>query len=91
MATHSSTLACEIPWTQKPGRLQFMGRNGITEKEAENLTGGCKKLPLTMHMRGDYLNLTELQGGQVGGGVGKDKGDWKGWGKRENLDSHPEK
>ena len=26
MATHSSTLACEIPWTQKPGRLQFMGR-----------------------------------------------------------------
>ena len=44
-----------------------------------------------MHMRGDYLNLTELQGGQVGGGVGKNKGDWKGWGKRENLDSHPEK
>ena len=26
MATHSRTLACEIPWTQKPGRLQFMGR-----------------------------------------------------------------
>ena len=25
MATHSSTLAWEIPWTEEPGRLQFMG------------------------------------------------------------------
>ena len=26
MATHSSTLAWKIPWTEKPGRLQSMGR-----------------------------------------------------------------
>ena len=25
MATHSSVLACKIPWTEEPGRLQFMG------------------------------------------------------------------
>ena len=25
MATHSSTLAWKIPWTQEPGRLQSMG------------------------------------------------------------------
>ena len=25
MATHSSVLAWEIPWTEKPGRLQSMG------------------------------------------------------------------
>ena len=25
MATHSSTLARKIPWTEKPGRLQSMG------------------------------------------------------------------
>ena len=25
MATHSGTLACEIPWTEKPGELQFKG------------------------------------------------------------------
>ena len=25
MATLSSTLACKIPWTEKPGRLQSMG------------------------------------------------------------------
>ena len=25
MATHSSTLALEIPWTEEPGRLESMG------------------------------------------------------------------
>ena len=25
MATHSSTLAWKIPWTEEPGRLQFHG------------------------------------------------------------------
>ena len=25
MATHSSILVCEIPWTEEPGRLQTMG------------------------------------------------------------------
>ena len=25
MATHSSTLAWRIPWTEEPGELQFMG------------------------------------------------------------------
>ena len=25
MATHSSTVAWRIPWTEKPGRLQSMG------------------------------------------------------------------
>ena len=24
-ATHSSTLAWKIPWTEEPGRLQFIG------------------------------------------------------------------
>ena len=26
MATYSGTLAWKIPWTEEPGRLQFMGR-----------------------------------------------------------------
>ena len=25
MSTHSSILACRIPWTEEPGGLQFMG------------------------------------------------------------------
>ena len=30
MATHSSTLAWKIPWTEKPGRLQSMGSQSRT-------------------------------------------------------------
>ncbi|KAM7234805.1 hypothetical protein CapIbe_013625 [Capra ibex] len=29
MATHSSTLAWKIPWTEAPGRLQSMGSRGV--------------------------------------------------------------
>ena len=29
MATHSSTLAWEIPWTEQPGRLQFIGSQRV--------------------------------------------------------------
>ena len=29
MAPHSSTLARKIPWTEEPGRLQFMGSRRV--------------------------------------------------------------
>ena len=29
MATHSSTLASEIPWTEEPGGLQSMGSQRV--------------------------------------------------------------
>ena len=29
MATHSSTLAWKIPWTEEPGRLQSMGSKRV--------------------------------------------------------------
>ena len=29
MATHSSTLAWKIPWTEEPGRLQSMASLGV--------------------------------------------------------------
>ena len=29
MATHSSTLAWRIPWTEEPGVLQFMGSQRV--------------------------------------------------------------
>ena len=29
MATHSSTLAWQIPWTEEPGRLQSMGLHRV--------------------------------------------------------------
>ena len=31
MATHSSILAWRIPWTEEPGRLQFMGLQSQTQ------------------------------------------------------------
>ena len=31
MATHSSTLAWIIPWTEEPGRLQSMGSLPVTQ------------------------------------------------------------
>ena len=33
MATHSSILAYKIPWTEEPGRLQFMGSQKIDTTE----------------------------------------------------------
>ena len=36
MATHSSILAWRIPWTQEPGRLQFMGSQGSDMTERLN-------------------------------------------------------
>ena len=29
MATHSSTLACRVPWMEEPGRLQSMGSERV--------------------------------------------------------------
>ena len=31
MATHSSILAWEIPWTEEPGRLQSMGLHRVRQ------------------------------------------------------------
>ena len=38
MATHSSTLARKIPWTEKPGRLQSMGSQRVGHDWAISLS-----------------------------------------------------
>ena len=38
MATHSSTLAWKIPWTEEPGRLQSMGSLGVRHDQATSLS-----------------------------------------------------
>ena len=38
MATHSSTLAWKIPWTEEPGRLQYMGSLGVGHDCATSLS-----------------------------------------------------
>ena len=38
MATHSSTLAWKIPWTEEPGRLQSMGSLRVGHDRATSLS-----------------------------------------------------
>ena len=38
MATHSSTLAWKIPWTEEPGRLQPMGSQRVGQDWATSLS-----------------------------------------------------
>ena len=38
MATHSSTLAWKIPWTEEPGKLQSMGSQRVGHNCATSLT-----------------------------------------------------
>ena len=38
MATHSSTLAWEIPWMEEPGRLQSMGSRRVGHDRATSLS-----------------------------------------------------
>ena len=37
MATHSSTLAWNIPWTEEPGRVQSMGSQRVGHDRANSL------------------------------------------------------
>ena len=46
MATHSSTLAWNIPWMEEPGRLQSMGSLGVGQEGATSLS-----LFIFMHWR----------------------------------------
>jgi len=46
MATHSSTLAWKIPWTEEPGRLQSMGSLRVRHDWATSLS-----LFISMHWR----------------------------------------
>ena len=38
MAPHSSSLAWKIPWTEEPGRLQFMGSLGVGHDRTTSLS-----------------------------------------------------
>ena len=38
MATHSSTLAWKIPWTEESGRLQSMGSHRVGHDQATSLS-----------------------------------------------------
>ena len=46
MATHSSIHVWRIPWTEEPGRLQFMGSQSQAHQEEE--TDGLFRMPVKL-------------------------------------------
>ena len=58
MATHSSTLAWKIPWTEKPGRLQSMGsqsRTRLSDFTSSHSKTHCSNLVITLTQRRGVL------------------------------------
>ena len=52
IATHSSILAWEIPWTEESGELQFMGLQGIGHDLMTSLVAQTvKRLPAMQETR----------------------------------------
>ena len=45
MATHSSILACKIPWTEEPGGLQSMGSQRVGHNRARMPTNLRENFP----------------------------------------------
>ena len=58
MATHSSTLAWKIPWTEEPGRLQSMGPHRVGHDWATSLL--LKKRKLKYCPSGDQIYHSHL-------------------------------
>ena len=50
MATHSSILAWEIPWTEKPGGLKSMGLQGVGHDGATNTHAHTHTHPQAFHL-----------------------------------------
>ena len=69
MATHSSTLAWRIPWTEEPGRLQSMGsqESDLVTKERERepinnvvIVSGGQQRDSVIHIHVSILPQTPL-------------------------------
>ena len=66
MATHSSTLAWKIPWTEEPGRLQSMGSRRVGHDWATSLS-----LFTFMHQRRKWQPTPVFSPGDP-----RDRGAW---------------
>ena len=62
MASHSSTLAWTIPWTEEPGRLQSMGSLRVRHDSATSLS-----LFTVMHWRRKWQPTPEFLPGESQG------------------------
>ena len=60
MAIHSSTIAWKIPWTEEPGRLQFMGSQSQTRLSDFTLecAKGNKSMVYAMNRTSRHLEIS---------------------------------
>ena len=79
MATHSSTLAWKIPWTEEPGRLQSMGWGSQTRLSGFTFTFNFHALEKEMATHSSVLAWSIPGTGEPGGllsmGSHRDKHD----------------
>ena len=59
MSTHSSILACEIPWTEEPGGLQPMGSQRVGYELGTN---GMEWLPTPVFLPEEFHEQRSLAG-----------------------------
>ena len=67
MATHSSTLAWKIPWTEEPGRLQSMGSLSRTRLSGFTFTFCLHALEEEMATHSSVLAWRIPRTGEPGG------------------------
>ena len=78
MATHSSTLAWRIPWTEEPGGLQSMGSLGVRHDGATSLSRFTfmhwrgKWQPTPVFLPGDSQGWRSLVGCRLWGRIESD-------------------
>ena len=81
MATHSSTLAWKIPWTEEPGRLQSMGSWRVGHDWATSLSlftfmhWGRKWQPIPVFLPGESQGRGSLVGCCLWGHTESDRSD----------------
>ena len=90
MATHSSTLAWKIPWTEEPGRLQSMrslrlGYNWVTSLSLFTFMHWRRKWqPTPVFLPGESQGRRSLVGCRLWGHTESDMTEWlsRKWGRR---------
>ena len=68
MAPHSSTLAWKIPWTEEPGKLQYMGlQSDMTEVTLQQQQQAIReaKRPLVLKIKIDENLINKILAYQI--------------------------
>ena len=64
MATHSSTLAWKIPWTEEPGRLQSMGSQRVRHDWVTSLSLSLKEITMINNIIANIFKVRSVSQAQ---------------------------